>query len=103
MPPPDKNTHYDESAARFKELEEAGQKAASAAAEDARDEGKLDPDGIEVVANEGSNDEGDQTVCADDQTIVCSCSTFHLSKSGKKTKPSSYPENLICRQLPHLG
>ena len=84
MPPPDKNTHYDESAARFKELEEAGQKAASAAAEDARDEGKLDPDRVEVISNEGSDDEGNQAVCADYQAVVGSCGTFRLSKSGKK-------------------
>jgi len=80
MQNPDKNTHCDESAARLKELEEAGQKAASAAAEDACDEGKLDPDGVEVVADEGSDNERNQAVCADDQAVVCSGGTFHLSK-----------------------
>ena len=80
---PDENTHEDESAARLKELKEAREEATSSATEDAHDEGELDSDGAEVVADEGGDDEGHQAVGPDDQAIVCCCRAFHLSKPRK--------------------
>ena len=79
---PDENTHEDESAARLKELKKAREKATGAAAEDAHDEGELDPDGAEVVADEGGDDERHQAVRPDDQPVVRGCCTFHLGKPG---------------------
>ena len=85
---PDENTHEDEGAARLKELKEAREEATGTPSKDAHDEGELDSDGAEVVANEGGDDEGHQAVGADDQAVVCSCRAFHLSKPEKRTSVS---------------
>ena len=39
-----------------------------------------------MVADERSDNEGDQAVGADDQAVVCSCGALHFSKPRKKIK-----------------
>ena len=60
---------HDELDARVEELEEAGEEAADAAGEHADDEGEADPDGLELLADEGRDEEGGEAVGADDEAV----------------------------------